>query len=217
MNRLISSLQKKNQLSLSSLKQLYRGLAVRYHPDAPNGSENEFKRLQEEYAEALKHLLSHYLNIHEQTESPMTAREKFLRMLYIYSIMYGSSNSQMLLSRLIEFAFEYRESIGLLFEDYRKTIIPALRGKDYLTFTHRTHKIILSSVKTVAWLFENNWSFDRRLLKSYLDELSERAKKLDGNERNIVIGICRLLQQEAKAEPLSIVTIGPMISVARRR
>lgn len=80
-------------------------------------------------------------------------------MLYVYSVVYGSRNWQRFLSALIELAFQYNEAVGDLLIDYREAYVPALLKKGYLTCLQHTHRILLSSITTLAWRFENDLPF----------------------------------------------------------
>ena len=217
MNRLIATLTDKNQLTVGALRRLYRRLAVRSHPDAPHGSEAAFVRLQEEYDEALGWLLSREADRAKQRCRGGDAREQFLRMLYLYAVGYGSKNWRKFLAELIEVAFEYSDVAGKLFADYHDAVVPALNKKDYLTYLHHAHRILLSSISTLAWLFENDSTFDRRLLKSYLDDLSERGKKLEGKVGSVLLRMSQLLEKEAEGGRVSLVTIEKTDSMRRGR
>lgn len=210
MNRLLRTLQDKNQLTLGSLRRLYRGLAVRSHPDSPQGSETLFVRLQEEYDEALKCLLSRDADLATRRRRVVNAREQFLRMLYSYAVVYGGKDWRRYLSRLIELGFEYNDGVGRLFAEYQETVVPALHKRDYLTYLHEAHRIMLSSISTLAWVFEHGSRFDRRLLQSYLDDLRARGKKLEGKAGRLLSDMSRFLEKEAEGPAVSLVTIGRM-------
>ncbi len=208
MNRLLAALEKNNQLSIGSLRKLYRTLSVKCHPDVSKGSGKEFVRLQAEYEEALKFLLTNQVPMDKEDRKHIDTRARFLRMLYIYSIMYTEKKWQRLVPTLIKHAFDYRNDVGMLFTDYKEAF-----SNLNVDFRHRnrimqTHDVLLLSIKQLAWFFENGLAHDKRLLSSYLNELAERSCNLDKKTANVFHGICGLLRMEAKGQPVSLVTIG---------
>ncbi len=208
MNRLLAALKKSEDFSVDTLRSLYRRLAVQCHPDASKGSAAEFVRLQTEYDEALRFVLSDERRVAVKRPRPTNPREAFLRALYLFSIMHGSRNWRARISPLIKLAFAYDSEIGALFVDYRDVFLRKLDGPDYMTFLLHLHEMLLASIKTLAWFYETGNEWDRRMLKSYLDELSQRAGRLKGGLAVVVRGLCQFIRREARNPALPILTVG---------
>ncbi|HTO23786.1 MAG TPA: hypothetical protein VMQ10_15035 [Spirochaetia bacterium] len=209
MNRLLAALKKNDQLSVEALRSLYRSLAVKCHPDAARGSEAEFVRLQQEYDQAVGWLLSRRVVAPARQASGPAPREQFLRALHLHAVRVGRTRRAHL-PRLIELAFSYDHETGALMTDYRDLLLDELEGPVHQTFLHATHKVLLSAICTLAWMYETGLEQDRRMLMSYLDELSRRAGSLEPGPAAVVRGMRALLQREAGRPAISLVTIGTM-------
>lgn len=217
MNRLLASLEKADRLSVDSLRRLYRTLAVQCHPDASTGSETEFVRLQLEYEEALRYLLSQQPKPTAARQKATNPREEFLRALYHYSVVYGTKNWHEYVAPLIKLAAAYDKGLAKLLAEYRDVFLKELTGGGHKTFLLQTHEMLLAAVKTLAWLYENDLEHDRKMLNSYLDALTQRAGGLKDRLGNVILGTCQFLQRESGGSPVSILTIGMMGSRSGRR
>jgi hypothetical protein len=216
-NRLLAALEKTGTLTIGSLRSLYRRQAVLCHPDAPTGSEAAFVRLQAEYDEALRRLLSRQParpGPRPRTESP---REAFLRALYLYSVGYGGRGWQARVTPLIALAAAYDTRLGRLFAEYRDMLLKELAGGAQRTFLLRTHEMLLDSIKTLAWYYETGQAHNRSLLRSYLDGLSQRAGGFPEGIAGVIQGMCRFLRREAAGAPVSLVTIRTTETMTGRR
>jgi hypothetical protein len=207
-NRLLAALDRNNQLSVETLKRLYRGLAVRVHPDAPRGSAEEFVKLQAEYEEALAYLFGCQPKAVSRRPRPTSPREAFLRALYLYALMYGRKNWRSRLPALIKLAAAYDEELGVLFKGYRDLFLGIFDGIDYLTSLRHTHRLFLATVRALAWFYETGSAWDRRVLTSFLDDLSRTAGGLRGELGEVVLELCRMIRVEADRPAVSLVTIG---------
>jgi len=217
LNRLLASLEKADKLSVDSLRCLYRTLAVQCHPDASKGSETEFVRLQLEYEEALRYLLSQQPKPIAVRQKATNPREEFLRALYLYSVAYGTKNWHAYVAPLIKLALTYDKGLGRLLAEYRDVFLKELVGGGHKTFLLQTHEMLLAAVKTLAWLYENDLEKDRSMLNSYLDALKQRAGGLKDRLGNVIFGMCQFLQREAAGSPVAILTVGVMGSRSGRR
>jgi hypothetical protein len=217
MNRLLTALEKNNQLSIISLRKLYRTLALKCHPDASKGSDKEFVRLQAEYEEALKFLLTKRVPVREEQHKHIDARARFLRTLYLYSIVYNEKKWRRQVPALIKHAFDYRNDVGILFTNYKEAFANLNVDFRQRTRIMQTHDVLLLAIKQMAWLFENGLAHDKRLFASYLNELTERSRNLEKNTANVLLGMCGFLKAEAGGKPVSLVTIETMEMTAKSR
>jgi len=214
MNRLLAALKKNDQLSVEALRTLYRSLAVKCHPDAARGSEVEFIRLQQEYDQAIGWLLSRRVTVPPRRATARQAcgpapREQFLRALYEHAVRVGRTRRAHL-PHLIELAFSYDHETGALMSDYRDMLLRDLGGPVHQTFLLATHRVLLSAICALAWMYETGLEQDRRMLMSCLDELSRRAGSLEPGPAAVVRGMRALLLREAGRPAISLATIGTM-------
>ena len=205
MNRLLAALKDTNRLSVASLRSLYRKLAVKYHPDARSGSETEFVRLQSEYDQALKVLLSHGRPPSVRRSSH--ARGQFLRALYVYSVMYSNRKAHVLLPELIERAAGYSKHVSALLRQYQEIVVGSVLAESQGMRLREAHQLLLESIKTLAWFVENQMPIDGRLLDSYLTDLSERALGLEARTGKVLLEMGSLLKREAGGPRISVVSI----------
>jgi len=143
-----------------------------------------------------------------QASSP-APREQLLRALPVHAVRVGKTRRAHV-PRLIELAFSYDHEVGALMTDYRDLLLNTLDGPVHWTFLLATHKILLSAICTLAWMFETGLEQDRRMMMSYLDELSRRAGSLEPGPAAVVRGMRALLLREADRPPISLVTIGTL-------
>ena len=213
MNNLLSVLSRKNDLSIDSLKKLYRKLVLQTHPDITKGTSERFVKLQKEYSEALQFIIQNqndYHKVYIQKDTP-DKRTQLLKMLYVYSIRFYSAKfygkeSEFIMKKLIHLANSYDPEVGSTFADYNDKLIDHLpewaNSKIY-----KVHDLFIISIKELTTLFEIGTKPDRMRLDSYLNELDDKAKALDSIKRDIFWKLGKWIRSESMGKPVAMAEI----------
>jgi hypothetical protein len=211
MNRLIEHLKKEDALTLEALRGLYRTLALKCHPDVTKKSGNDFVQLQVEYEDALRQLLfvehdypKKLADVWRSSEDPRSA---FLRTLYLYSIVYNRRHWKDIFSVLLASAKAYDHSAEELLDKYRRAFIDKPNEWKKDGFTAETHERLLLAIKQLGSYYENDVYPNKRLLLSYINELSEKAKRLGTETSACITSFCRFLRHEAEGPRVELMMI----------
>jgi hypothetical protein len=203
MNRLIAYLREKDTLSIAALRATYHRLVMRTHPDVSVGSAEVFVRLQAEYEEAAKYVLS---SLGKEARSsrtrtpPADRRAELLGHLYLYSIRFPTRRSRAVLSRAIEIAAGYDARVSDLLKDYEDSFVRTYRTWKDEGQVARLHESFLTSIKQLACYYQNRNENGKRLLCSVFDNLTSSARKLDRAKAETIRGLCTWLRREADKE-----------------
>ena len=210
MNRLIDQLQKEGTLSLDALRNLYRSLALKCHPDVTRQSDTQFIQLQSEYEDAVRQLLekrdfgSELSRGERAHEDPRTA---FLRTLYLYSIVYDRPYWKDIFAMLLRSAQLYHRIIGDLISQYGRTFSKRTENWKTESTLREAHNCLILAIKQLGSYFENDVDPNKRLLDSYIDELLEKAKHLDSETEDCLNAFGRYLRQESNGPKANLMSI----------
>jgi hypothetical protein len=210
LNRLIDQLQREGTLSLDALRNLYRSLALKCHPDVTKQSDNQFIQLQSEYEDAVRQLLekrdfrSELSKGEREHEVPRTA---FLRTLYLYSIVYDRRYRKDIFALLLRSAQLYHRIIGDLINQYGRTFSKRTENWKAESAFKDAHNCLILAIKQLGSYFENDVDPNKRLLHSYIDELLEKAKHLDRETADCLNALGRYLRQESNGPKVHLMSI----------
>jgi curved DNA-binding protein CbpA len=202
MNHLLSILRLENKLTQSRLKQLYRILSKKTHPDSENGSDEQFIHLKKEYEEAMDVLSDQdkkntFLKRNEFKQDP-NIRTKILKYLYLYSIKIFSKEAEAILLQLIQFSKSYKQDIYDLLRSYHKSLYCTYHQWLSNEKIYYSHNLFISSVKQLYYYYEFSLPRHKTLLYTYAEELGQKAAKLDKVISNTLIGMMDWLKEESK-------------------
>ena len=211
MNSLVDQLRSANSLTIEGLKKLYRSLALKLHPDVTRESGKQFVKLQEEYDDALKHLLSRRgskkkepIKAHEATHD---SRAEFLRALYIFSINYYGRHWRKLVPDLTRLAEAYSPRTGKLISEFCRTFLQPGSQVKLQGPVGEVNDILLTTVKRIACYYEDGLPHNKRLIESYLRELAEKSKRLDLVRGMCLVGMITWMREELNGKKVSMMTV----------
>jgi hypothetical protein len=210
-NSLVNQLKSTDSLTIESLKGLYRSLALKLHPDVTRKSGEEFVRLQEEYDDALKYLLSRRgsweKELNKAHRAALDSRTEFLRAFYIFSINYYGKHWRKLVPELTRLAKAYSPQIGRLISDFCNAFLQTGREVTLQGPVGVANDILLTTMKRLACYYEDGLPHNRRLIESYLKELDEKSKRLDLLRRMCIVGMTAWMREELEGKKVSLMTI----------
>ena len=211
MNRLIDRLKSTDSLAIESLKGLYRSLALKLHPDVSRESGEQFVRLQGEYDDALKYLLScsdgGKRTLVKSRGVELDSRAEFLRAFYIFSINYYGKHWRKLIPELKRLAEAYSPQIGRLISDFDNGFLQKGREVTLQGSLGEYNDVLLTTIKRLACYYEDGLPHSKRLIESYLTELEEKSKRLDLVRRTCVAGMTAWMRAELEGKRISLMTI----------
>lgn len=215
MNRLIAFLLSEGNPSVARLKQVYRVLCKKTHPDVTGADAALFVKLRAEYEEALLQLekgipteLERSSAIDEtprKRAKPENPRAAVLTGIYRYALKFYSRVSSTLLDRLILDASYYRADLQTLLADYRDTWLSSFddwRDDGKLFYSHN---LFLACVTQLAYWYSFGLQRHRTLLLAYLSDLRKRLQILDGAYRDVLERLTDWLAEEAEGERLPVI------------
>jgi hypothetical protein len=209
MNRLIAFLKNENNLSIARLKQLYRLLSKKTHPDLVKGAPEQFVRLRKDYEEALQILRSHgpaNMGISGGNRDPgKNVREQVLSGLYLYALKFFSSESKAAILRLIEAAYPYDSRIHELLKSYYAEFFRQFHAWQHDGDVYYTHNLFIASIKQLAYHSSFGMPRHRKLLHEYLDDLRRRALKLEPKQARILQSLADWLEDEGEKPRIQII------------
>ena len=206
MNTLIRFLKLDDNLTEDGLKQLYRRLSKKTHPDMNGGMDRNFKKLQKLYDEALQFIQRTPLqecipakNIHEQ-------RYEILKILYIYSIKFRGKFSKGLLDALIIEMRSYKPDVYRILILYRDKIFDNFQFIKVQTDFYWTHCLFIQAIPQMMYCFNFKMPQYERLCFSYIKDLKNKALKLENEEyKKIFSSLANWLEEEMIGEKIKIV------------
>ena len=195
MNRLLALLQKENKLTEARLKQVFRQLCKRVHPDSSPGDEKRFIRLRADYEEALLLLRA------EPAAAPLPAdpaalREKMHSLLHQYAVKEMTRQAEPLLGELVRAldaldpvaAGHWRRYHELFFSTW-----PVWSNDGDVFYAHG---LFIAIVKQFSYFLSTGTARYRTLFRNYRKDLADKAKKLDAERAAVLSGIVDSLERE---------------------
>lgn len=211
MNRLIEHLKYEDSLTLDALRQLYRTLALKCHPDVTKESGNTFVQLQLEYEDAVRQILNrqgtHRKAIVRRMGAGGDPRSAFLRTLYLYAIVHDRSHWKDIDRALFASAEAYGGSAEAVIRQYRKAFVDKPGSWRGTGPAATAHERLLLAIRQLGCYYENDIYPNKRLLLSYIGELAALSEKLDAEKRSCVLAFGQYLKEEAHGERVPLMMI----------
>jgi len=206
MNRLLALLRLEDNLTPGRLKQLYRRLSKKTHPDLAPGAHEDFVRLRGDYEEALGLLGD---GLPGATACPVAAvrpgarregsgREAVLRLLYQYSVRFYGRDSAGILSSLQRAARSYSPALHALLAAYRECFLERFSAWAADGRIYYAHNLFIASVKQLIYWHSLGILRHRTLLRAYLQELRARARRIAPDKARILLRLADWLQEESE-------------------
>lgn len=209
MNRLLTILHSQSDLSPAKLKQVYRDMCKRTHPDMASGSHEDFIQLRQEYEEALSELQGTDISAGQKKSagpetSPSDAREAALEKLYLFSIRLFGSDGEETLMGLIKALGSYRKDVQALWTDYYKLFYKDRKKWMDDGDVFYSHNLFVASVKQLFYYYSYATERYRMLLQTFLEDLEKRAPKIGAEQMRVLRGIGKWLLEEADLEKVAL-------------
>lgn len=205
MNRLLEILKREGRPTAERLKQIYRQLCKKTHPDTENGTHEEFIQLRREYEEALTAVMKGRVPAERKTLTSSEAREIFLEKLYLFSMRLFGSDGEQTLNELIGAAGDYRKDVQILWTDYQKSFYQTRKQWADSGEVFYAHNLLIMSIKQLFYYFSLSRERYRTLLFNYLADLREKySKKLDAERTELLKRMAVWLQEEADGEKTAL-------------
>jgi hypothetical protein len=209
MNPLLEFLRRENNVTVDRLREVYRALCMQTHPDSGSGSDEGFKRLQREYAEALAELGREALRPSSASgraapRSSADPRQRLLEGLYLYTVRFYGKESEKLMADLITAAREYDRDLVTLLGSYTREFLSCFHSWESEGPVYYTHCLLVAAIKQMFYYFSMGLPHQKRLFFVLLQDLEARAGKLSPSRRDVLRGLARWLRQEGQKERVSL-------------
>lgn len=200
-NRLLELLRLEGLPSGERLREVYRALCMAEHPDSGRGSEEGFKRLQEEYREARAALQGSSPRGRRPAPGapasrPEDPRRTILETLYLYAVRFFGNESVRLMASLRAAAAAHDPVLAALLAVYEREFLSCFHSWASDATVYYTHNLLIAAVKQLAYHFTFGLPHQRRLFLSLLRDLKERARKLSPARRKVLEGLADWLSME---------------------
>jgi curved DNA-binding protein CbpA len=201
-NIFIQIMGKDNDVSITKLKQIYRVLSKKLHPDVHDGNQESFIRLKREYEEAYK-LIKELPNKARNVRSKNEARIELLKELYLFSLRMNSPKLFRIeeqFAKIVKYAQQYDLHVMTLLNKYHKEILGDLSQKDEKT--KRANEMLMESIKHLFSYYWNKVEIEKRIFIGDRHVLERRVKELDDRTKKIFIMFFNWLEDELENEPV---------------
>jgi hypothetical protein len=209
----VSYLKRTGPATFDRLRRLYRGLAMKAHPDISRRSHDQFVRLQIAYEEALTVLSrkrSESINMTQHgdstpEQSQATARAAVLRSLYRYALKFNGREAEQVFSLLLQQSKRYRPETH---EDLRE--YGSLFRNTYSTWRgdvtiYDAHGAWIAAIVELARYLSDGWSGYRNLMEQYIAELERKARSLEEHQETLLLRLAAWLTEEAHGPAVELI------------
>jgi curved DNA-binding protein CbpA len=195
MNTFIQILENENDVSIKKLKQIFRIISKKVHPDLQNGNNDSFIKLKNEYEEAYKIIeegkYKQYPKLGKEE-----ARIELLKNLYQFYLRVYSRKADMILNDMIRFAGMYDSQIQQTLIIYQSTMYKKHNEWKNDARTYYAHNVFLICIMQFFQCYNENTKLPERIFLGHRQAIEGWAENIKKEYKDILLQLYDWLKSE---------------------
>jgi hypothetical protein len=193
-NIFIDLMENEDDFSIKRLKQLFRDVSKKVHPDLVQKEDEYFIRVKEDYDEALQLLAKGSLKSRKIRKED--ARVETLKCLFLFSIKVFTKQADVLLNRMIDVSKYYDKRIYDLLKRYNTEMYKNRNDWMRKASVYYSHSIFVACIKQLFQYYNMKSNMNHLLFKNYKQAMVGWSYNIDEKYEHILNDLYSWLENE---------------------
>jgi hypothetical protein len=195
MNTFIQILENENDVSIKKLKQVFRIISKKVHPDLVNGNNESFIRLKNEYEEAYEIIAEGKYQQHKKLNKE-EARIELLKNLYQFYLRIYSKKADMILDEMIRLAGIYDMKVKNCLITYKETMYKKHNEWKNDARIYYAHNVYLICIMQFFQCYNDNTKLAERIFLGHRQAIEGWAGNIRKEYKDVLLRLYDWLKDE---------------------